>query len=125
MAVVDALERGRELYSSRAWSAAYQALSAADQRAALGAEDLELLATSAYMIGGEEEYLRALERAHRAHLSSGEPMRAVQCAIWLAIQLSAAADVGQASGWLGRAQRLVEREDRECVEQGYSVCCRS
>ena len=119
MAVVDALERGRELYASRAWSAAYQALSAADQRAALGAEDVELLATSAYMIGGEEEYLRALERAHRAHLSSGEPMRAVQCAIWLAIQLSAAADVGQASGWFGRAQRLVEREDRECVEQGY------
>ena len=27
--------------------------------------------------------------------------------------------MGRAGGWLGRAQRLVEREGRECVEQGY------
>src|SRR5918912_756175 len=26
---------------------------------------------------------------------------------------------GRGTGWLGRAQRLVEREGRECVEQGY------
>ena len=28
-------------------------------------------------------------------------------------------EVGRASGWLGRAQRLVDREGRDCVEQGY------
>ena len=27
--------------------------------------------------------------------------------------------MGRAGGWLGRARRLVEREGRECVEQGY------
>ena len=27
--------------------------------------------------------------------------------------------MGRATGWLGRAQRLVEREGRDCVEQGY------
>jgi Flp pilus assembly protein TadD len=117
--VVDALERGRELYSSRAWLAAYESLAVADQGTPLGAQDLELLATSAYMVGREEDYLRALERGHQAHLGSGEAMRAAQCAIWLAIQLFAAGEIGQASGWLGRARRLVEREGRECVERGY------
>jgi DNA-binding CsgD family transcriptional regulator len=117
--VVDALERGRESYSRRAWLAAYESLSAADHGTPLGAQDLELLATSAYMIGREEDYRRALERGHQAHLSSGEAMRAAQCAIWLAIQLFAAGEIGQANGWLGRARRLVEREGRECVEQGY------
>ena len=34
----------------------------------LGAEDLELLATSAYMLGRDDEYLERLERAH--HLTS-------------------------------------------------------
>jgi ATP/maltotriose-dependent transcriptional regulator MalT len=29
--------------------------------------------------------------------------------------------MGPATGWLGRAQRLVEREDRECAEQGYML----
>ena len=27
--------------------------------------------------------------------------------------------MGRATGWLGRAQRLVEREGRDCVERGY------
>jgi hypothetical protein len=27
--------------------------------------------------------------------------------------------MSRASGWLGRAQRLVEREPGECAEQGY------
>ena len=29
--------------------------------------------------------------------------------------------MGPAGGWLARAQRLVERESRECVEQGYML----
>jgi len=27
--------------------------------------------------------------------------------------------MGRATGWFGRAQRLLEREQRDCVEQGY------
>src|SRR5215211_9379054 len=54
VAVVDAadeLNRGRQSYARRAWMDAYKSLSHADQVAPLGAEDLELLATSAYMLG--------------------------------------------------------------------------
>ena len=27
--------------------------------------------------------------------------------------------MGRATGWLARAQRLLEREEHDCVEQGY------
>jgi DNA-binding CsgD family transcriptional regulator len=117
--VTDALEQGRESYARRAWKDAYKQLSRADQAESLGAEDLELLSTSAYMLGREDEYFGALERAHQTHLNAGEALRAARCALWVGINLAQQGEMGRASGWLARAQRLVEREGRECVEQGY------
>jgi hypothetical protein len=67
--VVDAIEevgRGRESYARQAWMDAYKSLSHADQAAPLGAEDLELLATSSFMIGYYDDFLGYLERAHHA-----------------------------------------------------------
>ena len=116
---VDQLEQGRRGYARRAWVDAYESLSAADRVAPLGAEDLELLATSAYMLGRDEEYVAALERAHRLHLDRGEGLRAARSAFWIAINLSIRGEAGGAQGWVGRARRLVERERRDCVEQGY------
>ncbi len=113
------LERGREAYARLAWADAFASLSRADRVAPLGAEDLELLATTAYMLGRDGDYLGALERAHQAHLGNGETLRAVRCAYWLAINLVLRGETGRASGWLGRAQRMVEREARDCVERGY------
>ena len=113
------LERGREFYASRAWTHAYESLSQADQLAPLGAEDLEMLATSAYMLGRDDDYLGGLERAHHAYLEAGEALRAVRCGFWLGINLATRGEMGRASGWFGRAQRLVEREQGECVERGY------
>ena len=46
---IDELGQGREAYTRRAWMDAYKSLSHSDQAAPLVAEDLELLATSAYM----------------------------------------------------------------------------
>jgi tetratricopeptide (TPR) repeat protein len=119
---VDALaeiEQGRELYARRAWSDAYIALSGAERETALSADDLELLATAAYMIGREDDYFGALGRAHQAHLNAGEALHAARCALWVAMNLAQRGEMGHAGGWLGRARRLVEREGRECVEQGY------
>jgi DNA-binding CsgD family transcriptional regulator len=98
---------------------AYTSLSQADRTTPLGAEDLDLLATSAYMIGHDDECLGSLERAYHVHLESGEVLRAVRCAFWVGITLALHGEVGRASGWLGRAQRLVDREADDCVEQGY------
>jgi hypothetical protein len=59
---------------------ACKSLSQVDQAVPLGAEDLELLATSAYMIGRDDDLVGALERAHHLYLDSGEALRAVRCA---------------------------------------------
>jgi hypothetical protein len=116
--VPDDLERGRESYARRAWKDAYESLSRADQASPLGAEDLELLATSAYMLGRDND-LSALERAYHGYLEAGEALRAARCAFWVGMQLSTLGEIGRGTGWLGRARRLVEHEERECVEQGY------
>jgi DNA-binding CsgD family transcriptional regulator/tetratricopeptide (TPR) repeat protein len=117
----DDLARGREAYSSSAWKDAHESLSRAEQAAPLAAEDLELLATSAYMLGGEDEWLQLLERACRRHSDAGAVLRAARCAFWIGTQLAIRGDMGPATGWLGRAQRLVERDGSECVEQSYML----
>jgi DNA-binding CsgD family transcriptional regulator len=116
---IDELGRGREFYARRAWVDAYKSLSHADQATPLGAEDLNLLATSAYMLGRDDDYLSGLERAHRAYLDGGEAVRAVRCAFWVGVNLALRGEMARATGWFGRAQRLLEREERDCVERGY------
>lgn len=113
------LERGRQAHDEGAWTDAHEALSDADEDAALGAEDLELLATSAYMLGRHEDYFAALERAHQAHLNARATLSAARCAFWIGMNLALQGEMGRAGGWLGRARRLTEREGTECVEQGY------
>jgi DNA-binding CsgD family transcriptional regulator len=109
--------KGREAYARRAWDEAYRALTLADAAQPLGGEDLELLATSAYLSGRDSEFLKAYERAHQAHLGAGFATRAARCAFWLALALFLRGETGRATGWLGRARRLVERTD--CAERGY------
>ena len=113
------VELGRESYARRAWSEAYEHLAAADEANPLAAEDLELLATTAFMLGRDDEYLTLLERAHHAHLEAGEPLPAVRNAIWIGLTLFIRGEVGPGGGWIGRAQRLFEREPGDFVERGY------
>ena len=91
----------------------------ADQETPLEAEDLELLALAAYLVGRDDEYLRTLERAYNAHINAGQCARAVRCAFWLGFRLLMRSEMGRATGWLARAQRLLERDARECAERGY------
>jgi hypothetical protein len=77
------LDLGRKAYARHAWADAYRSLSLADIAAPLGVEDLEMLAKSAYLIGRESEYLRALDRAHHAYLEVGECLSAARCAFWM------------------------------------------
>ena len=115
----DELERGRGSYARRAWKDAYDSLAGADRAVGLGAADLELLATSAYMLGRDDEHASGLERAHHAHAEAGATLPAARCALWLGITLMLRREMGRATGWFGRAQRLVEREQRDCVERGW------
>ncbi len=114
----DELERGREAYATRAWLQAYECLERADAEEPLDPHDLELLSTVAFMLGRDDDCVSWLERAHLAHLEGGRTLRAVRCAAWIGLNLAARGMIGPASGWLGRAQRLVEPEG-ECAERGY------
>jgi DNA-binding NarL/FixJ family response regulator len=113
------LERGRQCYARRAWTEAYDALALADEGAPLGAEDLELLAWSAALTGHDEELLRLLERLYQLHVDAGNCVAAAHAAFWLGFRLTNLGEMGRASGWFTRAQRLLEHEGQECVVRGY------
>ena len=115
----DALERGRSCYAGSAWLDAFDALNVADRAASLGPDELELLARSAYMLGRDDDYLHGLQRAHHAYLNAGEPARAARCAFWIGQNLLFRGQLPRATGWFGRAQRLLGRVDDDCVERGY------
>jgi DNA-binding NarL/FixJ family response regulator len=113
------LERGRRAYEAGRWLDAYSELGGADREASLSGEDLELLATAAYMLGHNDDYRQVLARAHRAYQDEGDPLRAVRCAFWVGVNLLLSGELGPAKGWFARAQRLLDREQPECVERGY------
>jgi DNA-binding CsgD family transcriptional regulator len=115
----DELARGREAYARREWQDAYASLSRADAATPLGAEDLVLFAISGSMVGRTDDSLALMERAHHAYVGAGEGLPAARSAFWIGMNLALRGEVGPAGGWFGRAQRLVEREGRDCVEQGY------
>ena len=116
----DALERGRASYAARTWGDAYDGLALADRETVLEPLDLELLATAAYMLGRDDEWMAVLERAHRRYADAGNRRRAAHCAGWIGVNHLLRGEMGPATGWLGRAQRLLENEG-DCVERGYAL----
>ncbi len=119
MDAIAELERGREFYARSEWRKAFESLSGVDRAAALGAEDLELLARAAYMLGRDDDYLSGLERAHQAHVGAAGVARAARCAFWIGHNLLFRGERGRASGWFSRGNRLLEGVDEDCVERGY------
>ena len=125
MTVTVAVKRGRESYAKHAWVHAHESLSEADRATPLDADDLELLARSAYMLGLDDDYVAALERAHRAHLDAEHALPAARCAFWIGLTLFLRGETAPATGWFARAERLVDREGGDCAERGYvltAVC---
>ncbi|MDP8969225.1 MAG: LuxR C-terminal-related transcriptional regulator, partial [Actinomycetota bacterium] len=98
---------------------AYAELSAADREEPLASEDLERLAVAAYMVGEDAVCAEAWQRAHHLLLDRGQVARAVRCAFWLAFGLLNRGEMARGSGWLARAQRLLDDSQLDCVERGY------
>jgi DNA-binding CsgD family transcriptional regulator len=124
--VKDSASQGRALsalaaqaYARRDWAEAYEALRRSSAAGPLDAADAERLALSATLTGHEEAACQAFERQHQACLEAGEGARAARAALWLAMRLFSLGEPARASGWLARAQRLVEGEAPDCVERGY------
>jgi DNA-binding CsgD family transcriptional regulator len=113
------VEHGRDAYAHHRWQDAFDALSRADEATELGAVDVERLATTAFMLARDDDAVGYLERAHRLNLERGEQFRAIHCAIWTCLVLFTRGEIGPASGWLGRAQRLLEQESDDRGQRGY------
>jgi len=108
MTMADALNLGRASFGRRAWGDAYAQLSAADRAVPLGAEDLELLALAAHLVGRDVDSADTWARAHQAFVNQGDPERASRCAFWLAFWLMIQGERARSGGWLARARRLLD-----------------
>ena len=71
------------------------------------------------MLGRDDDYVSALERAHHAHLDIRRIAASRRCAWWIGHNFLFGGETGPARGWFARARRLLEREERDCVERGY------
>jgi DNA-binding CsgD family transcriptional regulator len=119
MAGDDPLDQGRRSFAGQAWADAYARLSAADHHAPLEPEDLERLATAAYLTGRNDDGADLGARAHHEFLRRGEVERAVRCAFWVGYSLLEQGEHARGGGWLARARRLLDDHQLDCVEQGY------
>jgi DNA-binding NarL/FixJ family response regulator len=115
---VQALDRGRKSLQEHAWRAAFDHLSAADRESPLDPVDLVELSKAAHLIGMQVASQDILARAHQGFLSSGETHRAARSAFWLGFISLVSGEPAQASGWLSRAERLLD-DQADCVEKGY------
>jgi DNA-binding NarL/FixJ family response regulator len=113
----DEIARGRDGYARRAWAEAHRWFAAADQKSPLTAADLELYARSSSLLGRDDESFGLMERLYQLHLDGGESTGAARAAFWVGFRLTGMKEMGRASGWFARAQRLIEKTD--CVERGY------
>ena len=113
------LERGRKAAGERAWRRAHEALTLARRTEPVSADDLWLLALACYLVGDEEGFLDALRDAQQAFLAADEALEAVRAAFWIGQHLASRGEMGGASGWFGRAARIVQERAAEGAARGY------
>lgn len=113
------LESGRQAFALRRWTTARDRLTEANEDQALEPEDLQRLAIASYLSGDEEGFVRALEQAHQSYVEADELEPAARAAFWIGFHLANRSEVARASGWFGRATRMLERTGTDCAERGY------
>ena len=85
----------------------------------LDIDDLDRLATSAYLTGHDEEGFGYWVRAHQMCVGEGALHRAAYFGMRLGQGLGFKGDLGRCRGWVDRTARLLEDAGIDCVEQGY------
>jgi ATP/maltotriose-dependent transcriptional regulator MalT len=111
------LEHGRDCHRRRAWRDAYDALLRADRARPLDVDDLDRVATAAYLTGRDREFQHILERLYRLSVETADAPRAARATFWLSLMCMLRGESGRSNAWTARGQRLVE--DHDCVERGY------
>jgi DNA-binding NarL/FixJ family response regulator len=115
-ATIAVLGQAREALARHAWTEAYDLLA----REGSSTEDPdvhEALAEAAWWVGRIDECIAARERLYRSCEDAGDSRRAARTALWLYDNHCFKGQRAVASGWLGRARRLLEPEP-ECIETG-------
>ena len=119
MSDIHLLARARQSFEQHTWADSYRLFEAADREVPLEPEDLERLATAAYLMGREDASEAFWERAHRAFLERGDREGAARSACWLAVGLQLRGAIAPASGWFARAQHILDEGQIECVVRGF------
>jgi DNA-binding NarL/FixJ family response regulator len=113
-----AVEDARAAYGAHRWGDAYRLLSIVPSDA-LDVDDLDRLATAAYLTGHDEECFAHWVRAHQLSAAAGAVHRAAHFGAKLAQGLGFKGDLGRCRGWVDRTARLLADAGIDCVEQGY------
>ncbi len=100
------MQAAREAFARHSWLEVYSLLT--DAAESLDADQLEMLAVAANLIGRDQDSVRAWERAHVKHLGAGRPDRAAANVCWAALILLLRGEMAQAGGWMTRAERIVD-----------------
>ncbi|HET6628004.1 MAG TPA: LuxR C-terminal-related transcriptional regulator [Nocardioidaceae bacterium] len=99
------LDHARAAFAELAWGKAHAHFAEADRCGALSADDLDLFARTALLVGADEEGVDLLERAYEAHLAEGAADTAAESAFWAALNLMHRGEMARAGGWLSRARQ--------------------
>jgi class 3 adenylate cyclase len=101
------LRAARVAAADHAWQEAFEGFRAVDASEELSSEDLEALSDVAFWAGHVSEAIDARQRAYAAHEGAGRAPDAGAAALMTALLHFGRGDASVASGWLGRAQRLL------------------
>ena len=82
-------------------------------------DELERLASAAYLGGRREEGYERWAAAHNGYTARGDVARAARCAFWIAFGLLNSGELARGGGWVDRAQRLLDEARLDCVERGH------
>lgn len=116
--MVQALEEGRAAFERARWGDAWKLLATVDVHT-LDVDDLDRLATAAYLTGHDEEAFDHWTRAHQRCVTDHAIHRAVHFAAKIAEGLGFKGDIARCRGWVERTTRLLEEAGIDCVEAGY------
>ena len=112
-------DAARSALDGRQWGLAYRLLAERAAADPLGIDELEWLATAAYLTGRDEEAFDCWASAHQACLTGGDIRRAARLGLQLSNGLGFKGDIARASGWVTRVRRVLDEEGGDCVEHGY------
>jgi DNA-binding CsgD family transcriptional regulator len=112
------IEDARSACDSYRWGDAFRLLSGLELET-LDVDDLDRLATSAYLTGHDEDGFTYWVRAHQMCIAEGALHRAAYFGGRIAQGVGFKGDLGRCRGWIDRSAHLLEDAGIDCVEQGY------